>query len=150
MAPLFFAAAAIGIVRAFQTGQLGFTLMPLAVIPLWLMLRLQTPRDGMVVTTIRSTPGAIVMLWFALASLISMTVLFLIDIHVFGHPFRAPLEPYHALLFAPPFIILFTGAFLADRIQNKHKQTNNGDQDVGDENPSTNNPMNPSGGSRVS
>ena len=96
-------------------------LTPIAVIPIWLMFRLKTPRDGMRVTTIRSTPGVVVLLWFMAATLISMALLFALDIYVFGHPFRAPLEPYHAALFAPPFIIMFTGAFWADRIAKSKK-----------------------------
>jgi hypothetical protein len=117
MFPAFLAAAAIGILRVWQTGQLESALAPVAVIPLWLMLRLRTPRDGMQVTTIRSTPGAVVLLWFMAAALISMALFSALDIYVFGHQFRAPLEPYHAALFAPPFIIIFAGAFwAADRI----------------------------------
>ena len=123
MLPLLIGAAAIGIFRVLQTGQLQFALAPAAVIPIWLMLRLQTPRDGMRVTTIRSTPGAVVLLWFMAATLISMALLFALDLYVFGHPFRAPLEPYHAALFVPPFIIMFTGAFWADRIAKTKKAT---------------------------
>jgi hypothetical protein len=123
MVPLFLGAVAIGIVRVWQTGQLQFALIPIAVIPIWLMLRLHTPRDGMRVTTIRGTPGAVVLLWFMAATLISMALLFAVDIYVFGHPFRAPLEPYHGALFTPPFIIMFTGAFWADRIAKAQKVT---------------------------
>ena len=122
-AALFLAAAAIGILRVWQTGQLRFALAPVAVVPIWLILHLQTPRDGRQVTTIRSTPGAVVLLWFMAATLISMALLFALDIYVIGHPFRAPLEPYHAALFAPPFIIMFTGAFWADRIAKAKKTT---------------------------
>lgn len=123
MLPLFLAAAAIGILRVWQTSQFQFALTPVAIIPIWLMLRQQTPRDGMRVTTIRSTPGAVVLLWFMAATLISMVLLFALDIYVFRHSFRAPLEPYHAALFAPPFIIMFTGAFWADRIAKAKKTT---------------------------
>jgi hypothetical protein len=113
---IFLAVAAIGAFRAWQSGQVLIAFAPVAVIPLWLMLRLQTPRDGMRVTTIRSTPGAVVLLWFMAATIISMAILFALDIYVLGHPFRAPLEPYHAGLFAPPFMIMFGGAYWADRI----------------------------------
>ena len=121
MLPLFLAATAITVLRVWQTGQFQLALAPVAVIPIWLMLRLQTPSDGMRVTTIRSTPGAVVLLWFMAATLISMALLVALDIYVFGHPFRAPLEPYHAALFAPPFIVMFTGAFWADRIAKRKK-----------------------------
>ena len=121
MIPLFLGAVAIGIVRFWQTGQLKFALIPIAVIPFWMMLRRQTPRDGMRVSTIQSTPGAVVLLWFVAASLVSMAFLFALDIYVFGHPFRAPLKPYHAALFAPPFVIMLTGGFWADRIAKAQK-----------------------------
>lgn len=124
MLPLFLAVAAIGISQVWQTGQLRFALAPVAVVPLWLMLRPQTPPDGMPVTTIRSTPGAVVLLWFMAATLISMALLLAFDVYVIGHPFRAPLEPYHAALFAPPLIIMFTGAFWADRIAKEKKARN--------------------------
>lgn len=123
MLPLFLAAMAIGALRVWQTGHFQFALAPVAVIPIWLMLHLQTPRDGMRVTTIRSTPGAVVLLWFMAATLISAVLLMALDIYAFGHPFRAPLEPYHAALYAPPFIIMFTGAIWADRIAKAGKAT---------------------------
>lgn len=123
MLPLFLAATAIGILRVWLTGQFQFAFAPVAVIPIWLMLRLQTPRSGMKVTSIRSTPGAVVLLWFMAATLISMVFLVAIDIYVFKHSFRSPLEPYHAALFAPPFIMMFTGAFRADRIARTKKST---------------------------
>lgn len=121
MIPLFLGAAAIGVVQFRQTGQLKFALTPLAVIPFWMMLHRQTPHDGLHVTTIRSTPGAVILLWFVAASLISMALLFAVDIYVFGHSFRAPLKPYHAALFAPPFIIMLTGGFWADQIAKGQK-----------------------------
>ncbi|MEI8022057.1 MAG: hypothetical protein WCH39_27860 [Schlesneria sp.] len=128
MIPLFLGAAAIGIVRFWQTGQLKFALTPIAVIPFWMMLRRHTPREGMRVSTIQSTPGAVVLLWFVAASMISMALLFVVDIYVFGHPFRAPLKPYHAALFAPPFVIMLTGGFWADRIA-KSKKTSASQRD---------------------
>ena len=131
MIPAVIVAAAIGIVLAFKLGQLRFMLTPLPVVGIWLMLRLLTPRDGMTATTIRSTPGAIVMMWHFLAAMISTIILTVIDIYIFGHPFQAPLEPYHALLFAPPLIIIITGVFFAERIRKQDKiakdQVANGD-----------------------
>jgi hypothetical protein len=123
MLPLFLAAAVIGILRVWQTGQFQFAFAQVPVILFWLMLRLQTPRNGMEVTSIRSTPGAVVLLWFMAATLISMALAVAIDIYVFKHPFRSPLEPYHAALFAPSFLIMFTGVFWADRIAKANKDT---------------------------
>ncbi len=121
MVPLFLGAVAIAIVRVWQTGQIRFAFIPLAVMPIWLMLRLQTPRDGIPATTIRSTPGAGVLLWFMAATLISMAILFAVDIYVFRHPFRAPLEPYHAALFLPPVIIMLIGALWSGRVAKTHR-----------------------------
>lgn len=121
MSPLFLGASAIGFVRVWQTGQWPFALAPIAVIPLWLALRLQTPRDGMPVKTIRSTPGAVVMLWFAAAALISMAILYAIDLYILHHSLRGPLELHHAALYALPFLIILTGAYWADRIKRTKK-----------------------------
>lgn len=117
MLPLFVAAIFIGAFLVWQTGQLRFAAAPILVLPIWAMLRFQTPRDGMSVTTIRSTPGAVVLLWFMAATIVLFGLILAFDVYVLGHPFRAPLERYHALLFAPPFIVMFTGAFWADRQQ---------------------------------
>ena len=106
-------------------------ILPTLRAPSGMMLRLTTPREGMRVTTIRSTPGAVVMLWFAAATLILAAILCAIDIYVLHHRFRDPLELYHAALFAPPFIIMFTGAFLADRIAKAQKSKNAPDEDDG-------------------
>jgi hypothetical protein len=124
MIPAVIVAAAIGSVLVFMSGQLRFAITPLIVIALWLMLRLLTPPDGMTVTTICSTPGAIVLLWHLLAALISMIVLIVIDIHIFGHPFRAPLEPHHTLIFTPPLIIALTGVFFSERKRKQHNLAN--------------------------
>jgi hypothetical protein len=131
MVPLFLGAAVIGSVLVWQTGQLHFSLAPIAVVPLWMLLRLQTPRGGMRVATIRSTPGAVVMLWFVGAALISMAILFAIDVYIFRHPYRAPLEPYHAAILAPPFLIMFTGAYWADRIAKAQRSKDSPDEDDG-------------------
>ena len=105
------------------TGQLRFVLSPLGVLPLWAVLRFQTPRDGMAVTTIRSTPGAVVLLWFSAATIVVTIIVTVIDIYLLGHPFYAPLEPYHAILFAPSFIVMFTGAFWASRIEKQSRDS---------------------------
>ena len=115
MIPLFLAAIAFAAFLVWQTGQLRFAAAPLGVLPLWSMLRFQIPRDGMAVTTIRSTPGAVIMLWFCSATIILMGVLFAIDIYVLGHPFHAPLKLYHLFMFGPLFVLLLVGAFFAER-----------------------------------
>jgi len=117
MLPLFVAAAIVGGFTAWQTGRVRFVVAPFAVLPLWMTLRFQTPADGMEVTTIRSTPGATAMLWCCAAAIVLFAGLLAIDICLFGHPFRAPLEPYHFLLFSPPFMIMIGGGFVVDRIQ---------------------------------
>ena len=115
--PLFVLAICVGAFLVWQTGQLRFAVSPLGVLPIWLMLRFTTPPDGMSVTTIRSTPGAVTMLWCCGVALTLFAALLAIDIYVIGHPFRAPLEPYHFLLFSPPFVIMIGGGFVVDRIQ---------------------------------
>ncbi|XZE37111.1 hypothetical protein SH501x_002713 [Pirellulaceae bacterium SH501] len=122
MLPLFLAVTAIGIVRVLQTGQLRFALLPLALIPLWLGLRLQTPRDGILTPTVRSTPGVIVLFWSSGAAISLMMLLLAIDVYVLGNPFPSPLNTYHWLLFSPPFIIMFVGAIFADRIMKRQKR----------------------------
>jgi hypothetical protein len=116
MLPLFAALVLFGALSAWKTGQLRFAAAPLGVLPLWAILRGLTPRDGMKTPTIRSTPGAVVMLWFSGAGILLAGALVAVDIYLIGHPFRAPLEPYHAILFTPPFILIFAGAYWADRI----------------------------------
>ena len=111
----------ISTVMVWTTGEIRFASLPMGVIPLWALLHFRTPPEGMPVKTIRSTPGAILMLWFAAATVIVALIMAMIDIWVFGKPLNGPLEAYHVLLFAPPFIILFTGAFLAGRIQQRAK-----------------------------
>ena len=117
MVLLFLATAAIAFFRVWQSGQLRFVLTPVAVLPLWLWLRTKTPREGMMVSTIGATPGAVVMLSFAAASLLSMAILAAIDIYVFDHPSQAPLKLYHVALFAPPFVLLFAGAYRGEQIK---------------------------------
>lgn len=115
--PFFLVAICIGAFLVWQTGQLRFAVSPLGVLPLWLMLRFRTPSEGIPVTTIRSTPGAVVMLWCCGVALVSFAALLLVDIYLFRHPFRAPLKPYHFLLFSPPFVIMIGGGFVVERIQ---------------------------------
>lgn len=141
MLPLLLAVAGIGLLCTIQSGQLRYALFPAVVMPIWLMLRLQTPRDGRLASTVQSTPGTIVVLGFAFAAMLSMSILFIIDIYVFGHPFRSQLEPYHVLLFAPPFIIMFVAAFLADRVRKQHKLLASMVRSSDEEELATNNPM---------
>ena len=121
MLPLFVAMILFGAFSVWKTGQLRFAAAPLGVLPLWAMLRFLTPRVGMKTSTIRSTPGAVVMLWFSGAGILLAGALVAVDIYLIGHPFRAPLEPYHAILFTPPFILIFAGAYRADRIANSKR-----------------------------
>ena len=109
--------ATIGIVVAMValTGELRFALSPVGALPLWAVLHFRTPRNGMAVTTIRSTPGAVTMLWFCGATLVLMAALFAIDVYVFGHPFQDPLKLYHLFMFGPLFILLLVGAYFAER-----------------------------------
>ncbi len=115
MVALLVATIAIAVVMVILTGELRFALSPIGVLPLWAVLHFRTPRGGMAVTTIRSTPGAVTMLSFCGATLLLMAALFAIDVHVLGHPFHAPLELYHLFMFGPLFILLLVGAFFADR-----------------------------------
>jgi hypothetical protein len=116
MMPLFVASFFLGGYTAWRTGQPRFYAAPFPVLLMWVMLRFTTPREGMAVTTIRSTPGAVVMLSFCAAAMLLMVTLSLVDIYVLDHPMDATLEPYHVLLYAPPFIVMLSGACWADRI----------------------------------
>lgn len=122
MVLLFLGALAIAVLCVWHTGKLRFTIAPIAVIPLWLRLRYLTPRDGLLVTTIRSTPGAVILLRFIATALVSMAILFAVHVYVFGHSFGAPLQRPHAvILFLPPFTILIIGAIWAGRIAKTQK-----------------------------
>lgn len=113
--PTFVASICIVPFTIWQTGQLRFAASPLGVLSFWVMLRILTPREGAAAPTIRSTPGAVVMLWFFAAAILLSAVLLTVDFYLFDHPFSAPLEAYHALLFAPPVILAFVGVFCAER-----------------------------------
>lgn len=115
MSVLFIASLLIGVISVWQTGHLRFAAAPLATLPVWAGLRYLTPRAGIEAPTIRSTPGVVVMLWFFGAAILLTGTLFAVDIYLLGHPFHEPLELYHAILIAPSFILLFAGAFWADR-----------------------------------
>lgn len=121
MAPLFLAAIAIGLIRVFKTQQWQFALIPITVLPLWLMLRLTTPPEGMRVKTIRSTPGARLLLCLMAATLALLALAVTIDVYFLGQPLPAPLQAYHAVLFAPSALTLIVAAFWANRIQRSHR-----------------------------
>ena len=116
-APVFIVAIAVGVFLVWQTGQLRFAVSPICVLPLWIMLRLKTPREGLHVSTIRSTPGAVTMLWCCGAALALSGILVAIDIYWLGHAFRDPLEPYHALMFSPPFIVMILGPLVIEKLR---------------------------------
>lgn len=122
MLPLLLVSALIGIVGSSLTGQFEFWLPIVGVLTLWILLRILTPPEGIAAAPIRSTPGVFILFSFALASLAAMGIVVAIDVIVFSHPFSAPLKPYHLVLFAPPFLIMFTGAWLSDRAAKKHRQ----------------------------
>ena len=84
MLALLIATIGIAVAMVALTGELRFALSPVGVLPLWAVLHFRTPRNGMAVTTIRSTPGAVTMLWFCGATLVLMAALFAIDVYVFG------------------------------------------------------------------
>ena len=115
MLALLIATIGIAVVMVALTGELRFALSPIGVLPIWAVLHFRTPRNGMAVTTIRSTPGAVTMLWFCGATLVLMAALFAIDVYLLGHPFRAPLKLYHLFMFGPLFILLLVGAYFAER-----------------------------------
>jgi hypothetical protein len=123
MAPLLLAAIAIGLIRAFQTQQWQFVLIPITILPLWLMLRLTTPPEGMRVKTIRSTPGARLLLCLMTATLLMLALAVAIDVYFLGQPFPAPLQAYQAILFAPPLLTLVVAVFWMNRIQRIHRTT---------------------------
>ena len=115
MLALLIATIGIAVVMVALTGELRFALSPIGVLPIWAVLHFRTPRNGMAVTTIRSTPGAVTMLWFCGATLVLIAALFAIDVYLLGHPFRAPLKLYHLFMFGPLFILLLVGAYFAER-----------------------------------
>jgi len=124
-APLFIASLLVTGYCFWQTGQARFWAAPLGVLLIWQFLRYRLPVAGVDVPTIRSTPGAITLLCCCAFSIVLFLALLAIDIYVLNHPFRAPLKPYHALLFSPPFIVMIGGGFLADRIKKRDEAKSN-------------------------
>lgn len=122
MIPAFLAALAIGLFRAWLSGESRFAIAPVSMLLIWLFLRLTTPRKGMPTPTIRSTPGTVTLLWYSGIALALTLALTLVDVYIFHHPLHASLECYHALLCAPPFIFIFLGAYRSDRIKKSHNQ----------------------------
>jgi hypothetical protein len=116
-APLFIVATAIGIVRVWQSGELRVASPLVAVIMLWMMLRLTTPREGKLEIAI-SDPSVTTFLSFAAVALAYFALMIAIDVFVFHHPLRAPVGLYHTALFAPAFIIMFVGIYRTQRIIN--------------------------------
>ena len=119
MLPLFIVVIFVAAFLARQSGQLRFVGAPLGVLSLWAMLRFTTPRDGMAVKTIRSTPGLVVLLWCSATGIVLFGLLVAIDVYLLDYPFHAPLEPYHALLLAPPFMVFLLGPIVVDRVQKR-------------------------------
>ncbi|HVX11958.1 MAG TPA: hypothetical protein VHC22_12310 [Pirellulales bacterium] len=116
MVPFIIAVAAIGIVGFRQTGALCYLLEPIVIVPLWVMLRLHTPREGMLDHAICSTPGGVVMLSSIAGAPAILVLLIAIDVFVFHHSFGYPLQPYQVGMFAFTFILMLIGACWAGRI----------------------------------
>ena len=130
---LFLGALLIAILNVWLTGRFQFLFAPVVVaIPLWLILRMQTPREGLRALRLQSRPGLRVLIWFEFAALALAILLLVLDSYVFGHPITAPLKPYHAVLHAPPFIIMFIGVYLSGRIA-KSNQVNDSADDEKDQ-----------------
>lgn len=62
------------------------------------------------------------MLWFCGAALLLTAALVAVDTCWLGHPANEPLELYHAALFSPPFVLMFVGAYFADRKKSRERQ----------------------------
>jgi|694.fasta_scaffold22620_4 hypothetical protein len=121
--PLFLAATVIGIIRACQTQLWQFVFMPVTIIPLWLMLYLTTPKNGMRVKTIRATPGVSSLLCLMASVLVMLALVVAIDIYIFGQSLQDPLQAYHAILFAPPVLTLIIAVLWVSRIQRIHSDS---------------------------
>ena len=106
MCPLLIAAGLIGMLNVWVMGEQRYLAAPFAVFSLWAFLRLFTPRDGFAAPTIRSTPGAVILLSSCAVSLALAIAAICLDVYVFGHPIGAALKPHQAALFAPSFIAL--------------------------------------------
>ena len=115
MFPLLVVSICVSASYVWQTEQLRYAVNPCGVLLLWAFLRLQTPRGGMAVTSIRSTPGASKLLWFGGAAIALTAALGAVDVFVFAHPLHAPLELYHLFMFGPIFLLLFAGLGFTDR-----------------------------------
>lgn len=118
-APLFITSLLVAGYCFWQTEQGRFLAAPFGVLLIWQLLRCRLPVAGVDLPTIRSTPGAIPLLCCCAFSIVLFLALLAIDIYIFNHPFRAPLKPYHALLFSPPFIVMIGGGFFVDRIKKR-------------------------------
>ena len=124
MLPVMLAAVAVAAYCVWVAGHWHSIAAPLGVLLLWLAKRFRIPAQGVTVSTMRSTPGLFVLLGFMAATLLLAAAITAFDIYVLGHPFNAPLVPYHALLFSPPFIVMLTGGVIAGRIQQRARTEN--------------------------
>ena len=100
MLPLFVASVVIGMCDVLLTDQARHLTAPLPVLILWGLLRIFTPAIVLV-----STCGM---------SLLLAMMAMMLDVCVFGQPYGAKLEPYHAVLFAPSIVTLVAGVALAE------------------------------------
>lgn len=119
-------AAILGGTAAWLTGQPKFAATPLGVLALWAVLHFMTPRQGQSHATVRGTPGAPTLLWFLGAALLWMAALLGIDFYLFDRTIHDPLQLYHVAVFLPPFLLIFVGAHLADRLSRADQRDTDG------------------------
>ena len=113
--PMLLCAGVIGIVTASYTQQLRPLGAPFAVILLWFMVRLRTPKEGMEVRTIRGTPGMIPMLIWLSCMLSLVVVLFALDYAISGQGFHDPMKWYHGVGFVIFMAVTFGGVTVIER-----------------------------------
>ncbi len=124
MLPFLLGTVLIGTFGIWQTGQLRFAGAPLVALGVWGWLRWTTPCHGMKQRTILASPGLVVMLVSGVAAIGHFAAALLVDVYFFEHPLHAPLEPYHAILFAPTFVLIIAGAYWGDWIERSKRDDN--------------------------
>lgn len=115
MLPAVILAAIISGVAIWLTGEYRYTRTPLGLLCVWGVLRVLTPSEGRSCSTVRETPGMLTLVCSCAVSLLLGAILMAVDICVFGKRLGDPLELYHAALYLPPFVLLFTGAYWSER-----------------------------------
>jgi hypothetical protein len=115
MLPLFVVSVVVAIGMAAYTSQWRFLTSPLGIVPFWIMLRVLTPRSGMLVRTISGTPGAVPQLIWALCILALAVLLTVVDSMFLGHGFREPLLWYHWIVGICLFATLLVGVAIVEK-----------------------------------